>query len=166
MNLTKKFPNSVPLIIYRGVGLVITTATWIYIAFRCGHIIRPINTIIAKQTIKNRTVSNSVPWSWVTAYSSSISIWRRPGWRCWWSWSNLSWSSCWICCQIGSQKLHQTRNSTIIPLRINYQSKRLRIVETYKLFWIKLFCKIKIFLLLLKVRCLLLVYIIIITSWR
>lgn len=160
MNLTRKFPNSVPLIIYRGVGLVITTATWIYTALRCGHTIRSINTIIAKQTIKNRTISNSIPWSWVTAHSSSISIGRRPGWRCGWSWSNLSFVlgllSNW---RVVVKSYTKLEISTIIPLWINY-SKWLRIVETYKLHLIK------IFLLLSKVRCLLLVDIIInITSW-
>lgn len=81
-------------------GIVIATTTWLNTAARRGCTTWSIIAIVAEPAIKNRTTSDAVPWSRVTVDSSSISIWRRPRWRCWWRRSDLSRSSRWIYCQI------------------------------------------------------------------
>lgn len=100
-----KSPNSISLIIDGGVGIVIATDTLVNATPRCSRAV----TIIAKQTAKDRTMSDGVSGSRITTDSSTVPVGRRPRWRCGWGWSNLSRRPCWIRCRrlkSGSQKLY------------------------------------------------------------
>lgn len=104
VHLAGKSPNSISLIIDRRVGIVIATSTLVSATPRCSYTV----TIIAKQTAKDRTISDGVSGSRITTDSSTVG--RRPRWRCGWGWSNLSRRPCWIRCQrlkSGSQKLYR-----------------------------------------------------------